>query len=593
MDLTVAHITIFGIILGTLALFVWGRVRYDVVAVLSLLAGVLLGVVPSSEAFVGFSHPAIITVAAVLIISRALQNSGIVNTLASFLAPTRATTTRQIAAGSGLVALLSCIMNNVGALALMMPVTLRNAGKARRSPSLVLIPLSFASLLGGLVTLIGTPTNLVISGYRKDFTGQSYNMFDFTPVGAAVALAGLAYLILIAWRLLPERVNPAPGSSLFHVENYVTEARVPAGSMFIGTQIRELEQLCENELAVMAIIRGNRRRLAPHGIERLRENDVLVLEGDPSTLEPLTAIGKLENIGDRFGHGEQLRSADVRVIEAVVLPNSRLEGRSMRGLRMHDRFGLNLLAIARRGQSPVTRLTNTDFQTGDVLLLQGEATALEEALSRLGLLQLADRGLRKMPSHHVALPVVIFGLAIAASALGILPVAIAFVMAVAALVATGTVPLREIYTYVEWPVIILLSALIPVGKALQATGGTALIASGILSVTEALPIWTILALLLIISMWMSDLIHNTPTAVLMAPIAAAIATKLGVSLDPFLMSVAVGCASPFLTPIGHQSNTLVMGPGGYRFSDYTRVGIPLELLIVAVAVPMIMVVWPL
>ncbi len=593
MEVTVQHLTIFGIILGTLGLFVWGRIRYDMVAVLALLTGVFLGVVPGDHAFVGFSHPAVITVAAVLVISRALQNSGIVDVLATMLASTRATTTRQIAGGSCLVALLSCIMNNVGALALMMPVTLRNAGKARRSASLVLIPLSFASLLGGLVTLIGTPTNLVISGYRESFTGESYNMFDFTPVGGAVAIAGLAYLIFIAWRLLPERVTPAPGSSLFHVENYITEARVPEGSMFVGMQIRELEQLCEDEIAVMALVRNGRRRLAPHGIERLRKDDVLVLEGDPSALEPLTAIGKLENLADRFGHGEKLRSDDVRLIEAVVLPHSRLEGRSMRGVRMHDRFGINLLAIARRGESPVTRLVNTHFEIGDVLLLQGEATALDEALRRLGLLQLADRGLRKMPKHHVALPVVIFGIAIMATAFGLVHVSIAFTTAVAALIATGSVPIREIYTYIEWPVIVLLSALIPVGEALQATGGTDLIASSILNMTEALPVWSILVLLLVISMWMSDLIHNTPTAVLMAPIAATIAAKLGVSLDPFLMAVAVGCASPYLTPIGHQSNTLVMGPGGYHFGDYTRVGLPLEVLIVVVAVPTIMMVWPL
>ena len=590
--MNIEHITVFAILVCTLALFIWGRIRYDIVALLALLAGLYSGVIPADHAFIGFSHPAVITVAAVLIISRAMQNSGIVHALAAFLAPTRVTTTRQVAAGSSLVALFSCIMNNVGALALMLPVMLRNASKAKRSPSLLLIPLSFASLLGGLVTLIGTPSNLVISGYRQDFTGQPYNMFDFAPVGIVVAAAGLVYLIAIGWRLLPERIPAARDSGLIHVDNYITEARVPAGSEFIKKQIRHLEQVCENELAVMAIIRNSRRRLAPHGIERLREGDVLVLEGDPSALERLTAIGNLENLGKQVLHTESLRSEDVRVIETVVLPNSRLEGRSMRGIRLHDRFGINLLAFARRGETPQTRLVNTAFRTGDVLLLQGETTALEEALARLGLLELADRGLRTQKPQHMMVPCLIFGLAIAAAALGLVPVAIAFTTAVVALLATGSVALRELYTYIEWPVIILLAALIPVGEALQTTGGTELIASAILSGTGMLPIWGIIALLLVLSMWMSDLIHNTPTAVLMAPIGASIAAKLGLATDPFLIAIAVGCASPYLTPIGHQSNTLVMGPGGYRFSDYTRVGILLEVIIVVVAVPMIMFVWP-
>ena len=590
--MTLDHTIVFGIIGCALGLFVWNRIRYDVVALLALLAGIYLGVIPADHAFFGFSHPAVITVAAVLVISRALQNSGIVHGLASFMAPSRVSTTRQIAAGSGLVALFSAFMNNVGALALMLPVTLRNANKAKRSASLLLIPLSFASLLGGLVTLIGTPSNLVISSYREDFANQPYGMFDFTPVGIAVALAGLCYLILVGWRLLPERVPAGHGSHFFHVENYLTEVRVPAQSDFINMQIRQLERICENEISVMALIRNGRRRLAPHGIEHLRQDDVLVLEGDPAALEPLTTIGRLEHLGKQVSYADKLHSEDVRVIEAVVLPNSRLEGRSMRGLRMHDRFGINLLAIARRGESPQTRLVNTAFQTGDVLLLQGEARAVEEACTRLGILELADRGFRTQAQRHIMVPVGIFGTAIVAAATGVVPVAIAFTTAVVALLATGIVPLRELYTHIEWPVIVLLGALIPVGEALQATGGTELIAATMLEFTGSLPIWGILALLMVVSMWMSDLIHNTPTAVLMAPISASVAQKLGLAVDPFLMAVAVGCASPYLTPIGHQSNTLVMGPGGYSFADYTKVGIFMEFIIVIVGVPMILWVWP-
>ena len=590
--MTIDHIAVFVIIACTLGLFVWGRWRYDIIAILALLSGVYLGVVPAMEAFAGFGHPAVITVAAVLVISRALQNSGVVNWLATFLAPTRKTTFRQVAAGTGVVALLSCIMNNVGALALMLPVMLRNAGKARRSPSLLLMPLSFASLLGGLVTLIGTPTNIVISTYREQFTGQPYNMFDFTPVGAVVALAGLCYLAMLGWRLLPQRLPAAPGSGIFHVEDYITEARVPPGSAIIGQQVRQLERSCENELTVMAIIRQGRRRLAPQGIEQVREDDILVLEGDPAVLNPLIEGGKLEQIGNPTAHGDALHSKDVRVAEMVLLPNAPIEGRSMRGLRMHDRYGINLLAISRRGQRPRTRLSDTRFRAGDVLLLQGEVDALDQGRNLLGLLELAERGLRTPHRQNFMIPVAIFAAAVAFAASGLVPVTIAFVTAVIALVATGTITARELYSSIEWPVIVLLGALIPIGQALQATGGTELIATTLVGASGNMPVWAIIACLLIVSMWLSDLIPNTPTAVLMAPIGASLAGTLDLAVDPFLMAVAIGCASPFLTPIGHQSNTLVMGPGGYRFTDYARVGLALEILIVIVAVPMILWIWP-
>ncbi|MGI9353286.1 MAG: SLC13 family permease [Rhizobiaceae bacterium] len=590
--MTPDYLIVFGILALTLFLFAWGKFRYDFVAIFALMTGVYLGVIPASNAFSGFGHPAVITVAAVLVISRALQNSGAVFWLAGLLAPTRSTTIRQVAAGSGLVALLSCVMNNVGALALMLPVTLRNARKARRSPSVLLMPLSFASLLGGLVTLIGTPTNIVISSYRNEFTGQPFNMFDFTPVGATVALVGLVYLALVGWRLLPQRVSAAPNSGIFHVEEYISEVAVPPGSTIVGKQVRQLERECENELSVMLIIRDGRKRHAPSGIERFRENDILILEGDPSILNPLITGGKLELADTPAGQDTRLGTEDVRVAEVVLLPNSSIEGQSMRGIRMHDRYGINLLAISRRGERPRTRLAKTRFRAGDILLIQGEANALEEGCSQLGLLALAERGLQSPQRFHVMMPIAVFGVAIALVALGLLPPTIAFVTVVIALIAMRTISAREVYNSVEWPVIVLLGALIPVGEALQTSGGTILIASAFTSAFMGLPIWLTLASLLVASMWLSDIIPNTPVAVLMAPIGAAIASQLGLATDPFLMAVAIGCATPFLTPIGHQSNTLVMGPGGYRFFDYARMGFGLELLIVIVAVPMIMWIWP-
>lgn len=263
----------------------------------------------------------------------------------------------------------------------------------------------------------------------------------------------------------------------------------------------------------------------------------------------------------------------------------------MRGMRMHDRYGINLLAVARSGEAPRARLGNIQFKAGDVLLLQGERNTMQQALAALGCLPLADRGLKVARRRQILLPVGIFGAAIAAAASGLVPVQIALVTAAVALILTKTLSIREVYQSIEWPVILLLGALIPIGEALQATGGTALIAGAILSLAGQVPTWAMLALVMVVSMLLSDLIHNTPTAVLMAPISVSIAEGLGLSVDPFLMAVAIGSASPYLTPIGHQSNTLVMAPGGYHFGDYARMGLPLDILIVAVAVPMIMWVW--
>ena len=575
-----------------MVLFAWGKWRYDVVAVLALLVVVFAGVVPAHDAFMGFGHPAVITVAAVLIISRALKISGVVELLVGLLSKSRNHPSRQIAATGTMAAVFSAFMNNVGALALMLPVALRNAALSGQPPSRILMPLSFATLLGGLVTLIGTPPNIIIASFREQAEGTAFSMFDFTPVGLVVAVAGMLFISLVGWRLLPTNRRSDPSDhDRFEIEAYIIEARVPEKSSLAGQQIRVIENLCDNEVAIMMIIRGESRQFAPAGTERLKPGDILILEGEPTTLNPLFAENKLEVSREPHLEAKDLESEEIELVEAVVMPLSLIEGRSMRGMKMHERYGINLLAIARQGQAPKTRLGSIRFKTGDILLLQGERQSLKEVLSNLGCLPLAERGISLAPPKRSLLPAAIFALAIGAAALGLVQVQIAFVAAVVALLMCNCLSLREVYDSIEWPVIVLLGALLPIGEALQSTGGTALIAGGIAELAGQIPIWALLGLVLVVSMLLSDLVHNSPTAVLMAPIAISIASTLGLPADPFLMAVAVGSASPYLTPIGHQSNTLVMGPGGYRFSDYWRMGLPLDVIIVAVAIPMIMWVW--
>ena len=591
--MTLEQTTLFAILGATLGLLVWGRLRYDVVAVLALLAAVLLGLVPTEQAFVGFGHPAVVTVAAVLVLSRALRGSGLIEGVARRLHRISARPSGQILAVTGLTAALSAFMNNVGATALMLPVAIRSALDAGRSPSQLLMPLSFASLLGGLITLVGTPPNIIIANARAEHTGKAFGMFDFSPVGLAVAVTGLLFVALIGWRLLPLRVEAKQRmSELFHIEDYTTEVQLPKGSAFVGKRIAELETAARGDVAVVALIRREDRMLAPSGYLRLLAGDILVLEADTESLNRLVDQAELTLVGAAPMEAKDLGSDRVGVVEAVVMPGSRLDGRTPRGLRLHSHYGLNLLGVARQGRTIGERLGRVRFQAGDVLLLQGEREEMPETFAALGCLPLAERGIGFGRRRFKAAVPLAFGGAVALVVLGLLPPQIAFVLGVLALVLAGELGPREVYEAIDWPIIVLLGALIPVGMALETTGGSATIAAPLLALGDSVPLVVPIALLMIVTMLLSDIMNNAATAVLMAPIGVTLAEGLGVSIDPFLMAVAIGASSTYLTPIGHQSNLLIMGPGGYRFGDYWRMGLPLDVLIVAVAAPLILVVWP-
>jgi len=573
---------VFGVLLGALALFVWGRWRYDLVAMLALLAATVAGVVPAGQAFVGFAHPAVITVAAVLVISRGLGASGIVDALAGLLARVGERLTLQVLALTGLVAVLSAFMNNVGALALLLPVGVRMARSAGRPPSTLLMPLAFGSLLGGLMTLIGTPPNIIVASFRAGSAGEPFRMFDFTPVGAGIAVAGVLFVALVGWRLVPKREGPTSREELFEIRDYLTEVRLPEEGAAVGKTLRELEQEVEGEFSVVGLVRGEDRRPAPSPYERLTGGDVLMVIADSDTLKELVDAVGLEMVGDVELGEEDLRSEEVSVVEAVVMPDALMAGRSVAQLRLRWRYGVNLLAVARRGARLQRRLAEVRFRAGDVLLLQGREDQLQEALERLGCLPLAERGLAIGQPRRMLLAGGLFAMALGVAAAGVLSVPVAFLAAAVCMVLTGLIPLRQVYESIDWPVIVLLAGMIPIGYALEATGGAALIAEGLLHLGTRLPPFVSLGIVFVGTMFLSDLVNNAAAAVLMAPIAVSVAGGLGVSADPFLMAVAVSASCAFLTPIGHQSNTLVMVPGGYRFGDYWRMGLPLEIIIMGV-----------
>ena len=583
---------LFGLLFFVFVFLIWGRWRYDLVAFVALLVALLTGLVPKEEAFSGFGHPATVIIALVLIVSRGLSNSGAIELVARYLVDASRKLGSHIAIMSGLAGGLSALMNNVAALALLMPVDMQAAKKAGRSPSLSLMPLSFASILGGMITLIGTPPNIVVAEFRGDALGESYRMFDFAPVGLACAAVGIAYVALIGWRLLPrERQSADAGKDLFGLADYIAEARVAEGSPAIGKRVRDLDNDADKVgVEIIGLIRHGRRLPGLARIAHIRAGDILMLEASPDSLEEALGALHLEYVGKGEG---RLGGNDLMLSEVVVTEGSRLAGRSAVSVRMLYRYRVALVGVSREGRRFREKVRSLRLRPGDILLLLGAKERLDDVTGRLGLLPLADRGHSVIQRDKVWPAVGIFAAAILAASLGWVYLPVALGCAVALYIVLNIVPLRDVYTSIEWPVIVLLGSMIPIGGALQSTGGTALIAGGIVDLSAGFSPIVVLTLLIIVTMTLSDVMNNTATAVIAAPIAVEIASRLDVSPDPFLMGVAVAASCAFLTPIGHKNNTLIMGPGGYRFGDYWRMGLPLELIIVAVSVPALITFWPL
>jgi di/tricarboxylate transporter len=586
------QISLFALLFFVFVFLVWGRWRYDLVAFVALLAAILVGVVPSSEAFAGFGHPAVVIIALVLIVSRGLSNSGAIELLARYVVSGTRKLAAHISIMSSLAAILSAIMNNVAALALLMPLDIQAAAKAERSPALSLMPISFASILGGMITLIGTPPNIVIAEFRNDALGAPYRMFDFAPVGLACAIVGVIYVTLIGWRLLPkERKAEDSGKELFDLADYIAELSVPEGCKIIGKRVRELDQEArKSDVEIFGVIRKGRRMPGLARMVEIKAGDILVVEGDPESIED--AIGRfgLEYVGAGKG---ALEEEDLVLHEVVVPESSRLVGRTAKSYRLLYRYRVALVGVSREGRRFREGVAKLKIRAGDVLLLLGGEERLGDVVGRLGLLPLADRGQRVIQRDKAGWAVGLFAAAIILASIGVVYLPIALGCVAAAYVFLNIVPIREVYDSIEWPVIILLGSMIPIGAALQSTGGTTLIAETIVGVAAGQSPILVLTLLIIVTMTLSDVMNNTATAVIAAPIAIEIAALLDVNPDPFLMGVAVAASCAFLTPIGHKNNTLIMGPGGYRFGDYWRMGLPLEIIIIAVAVPAIVTFWPL
>ena len=616
------QILVFIIMNSTIALFLWGHWRHDMVAMASLLACVLTGLVPAQGAFSGFGHPAVITVALVLVLSAGLQTTGAVDVLARRVLPSAQGATVSIAAVTGLGALLSAFMNNVGAMALLMPIAIQIAARQNLPPGKVLMPLAFGTILGGMTTLIGTPPNLIVSAFRAKAAGSGFAMFDFTPVGLSVASAGVLLCALLGWRMVPAREHK--DTSSFDTGTYVTEARVmetgPAAEKTLG----EIESILEqSDAQAVGLVHAGLRIIAPSPGRRIHPEDILVIEAEPESLATiLSALGlklaedippepqKEENPSNRDSPsvkknreetepeekkdqaGEQREEENI-LQELVVMTSSSLPGRSASTVHLRTRYGLNLLAISRQGRRTIKRLRTASIKAGDVLLMQGPPEALSGFASQFGCVPLAGRAIHIPDRKKMAIATAVMITAIVCASLGYTSAATSFALGVLFFALFHIIPIRKIYEAVDWPVIVLLGALIPVAGATATTGAADVLAQFLLqNVARGNPV-VALTMILVVTMTLSDFMNNAATAAVMCPIALSSAAHLGAAPDAFFMAVAIGASCAFLTPIGHQNNTLILGPGGFRFGDYWRLGLPMEILVVVISIPMLLLVWPL
>ena len=589
------QLILFALLGAVFALLLWGKIRYDLIAFGALVAAVVIGVVPEERAFDGFGHHATVIIALVLIVSRGLSNSGAVELVARHVVASGRSLFAHIGVMSGVAAALSALMNNVAALALLMPIDMQAAAKAKRSPALSLMPLSFASILGGLITLIGTPPNIIVASLREQALGDAFGMFDFAPVGLVAAVVGVAYIAAVGWRLIPSAGGGAMAGAgegaRFAIDEYVAEVRVGEKSDTIGKKIKQLDEQAEAaDVAIIGLVRRGKRFPGHARREVIRQGDLLVIEANAAGIDGFVGEFGLEYAGPQ--KHDRLIGEDLSLLEIVTPQGARIEGRTALDMRLQYRHGVTLLGVSRQGKSFRDRVRKLTIQAGDVLLLLGPTERLPDIAARLGGLPLQERDLRVVQRDKAWIAVGAFVTAIAAATAGALSLATALAIVCVVMVAFNIVPIRDLYTSIEWPVIVLLGSMIPIGSALEASGGTALAAQTLLGFAQGYGPVVVLVLLMVVTMTLSDVLNNTATTIIAAPIAIDLATRLGVNPDPFLMAVAVAASCAFLTPIGHKNNTLIMGPGGYRFGDYWRMGLPLEIIVIVVSVPMILWVWP-
>ena len=579
------------IILALLGFLIWGKWRYDGVTLTALAVMVLLGLVPAKEAFLGFGHPAVITVALVLLISKALEKSGFINMIGDILRRNISGEFQFLALLMLVAGFLSSFMNNIGAMAMLLPVTIGIAQKMEWNPSKFLMPLAFASILGGMNTKIGTPPNIIISEFREDNVGRAFEFFDFAYAGFPVSFIGILFIAFLGWRLVKLREEGSEQRPLVDIQEYLIEMTIGEESNLVGKRIHELTSELGPDNVLMGVVSDKGTIRKPHHRETFEASQILVLKISPDDVAGIqTEFGLI--IDPELE--EQTQQGELGEIEAMITPRSRLIGRKFNYFKRMTTGVLSLLGLWRQGTKLRRRLSREIFKAGDVLLLSSRDTdeRAAEKLELLGLMPLWQRELDVVrDTSRVWQALLIFVIALIAVIFFDINIIVAFLLCVLAYAARRLLTGDGMYRHIEWPVVVMLGAMIPIGGALTSSGLTVTSANFITTYLSDVNIAWVLIVILVFTMFISDLINNAATAVIMAPVSMQVANQMGQPIEPFLMAVAVGASCAFLSPIGHQCNTLVMGPGNYRFADYWKLGLPLEILIVCISIPVIMTIW--
>lgn len=579
---------VFACMVVIVGLFIRDRVRHDFVALAALFVIVVTGIIPIDTAFNGFANPAVVTVVAVMIISNGMQSSGLLDILTKRLNWVGHHPVNILLPLSFLTAAASALMNNVS---VVMPLSIRLAKKRHRSPSLFLMPLAFATLLGGMITLVGSAPNIIVSSFRAEAIQESFGVFDFARVGLPVALVGILYISLIGWRFLPKRKSPLTLPESIEIENYRTEVLITEASDLIGSTVLEIQEHKDFNIELAGIIRAGQYLYSLSPTDQLQLNDILMVKANFENLRAFVEQSKLTIVIDSEADDELNENEEVSLLEVVVMNDSLLIGRTAKDLNLSHQYGIRLLAKTVSDKLSKQRINQQKIQSGDVLLLQGNPLTLPETVVALGCLALTEKDYNIGHEKRVWGYLAIYAITIVVVILRWLPVHIAFPMGALTMVVSGIIPSKEVYKSIDWSVIVMLGAMIPFGRALIISGGADLIGRALLSLAHLSPPWVLISLLLLLTMILTNMINNATTSILMAPIAIALAEGLQQSPDIYLMTVAVGACSAFLTPIGHQSNALVKGPGGYRFGDYYKVGLGVQILVLIVAVPLLLHYW--
>ncbi|MCH7887414.1 MAG: SLC13 family permease [Candidatus Marinimicrobia bacterium] len=587
------NILLIGILLGTLILFISDRLSADLVALLALVALLLFKFITPEEAVSGFSNSATITIGAMFILSAGLIHTGLVDQLAVLAAE------KIKNAQYGLMLFIiviaggvSAFINNTAVVAVFLPVIIKISRERGLSPSKFLIPLSFAAILGGSVTLIGSSTNILVSAIAKDHGLAEFKMFEFAPVGMTLFVAGGLFLWLFAYRILPERASTGELTKSYNMKRYLTEITVTESSPLIGKTLMEKKIAETYDVNILEIIRGEEkiwRKLRSTAIEK---DDLLLVRGSVQNIVKFTAGENLQSLGDAVLGDEDLQAEDVILAEAVIAPNSTLIGYTVKEINFRQRFSAFVLAVQSHGTTFRDKIGRIPLHFGDSLLLQGSSKAIQNLQNNQDFLMLEEVKLEKYRTNKALLAIGIIALVVLFSALELLPIMVAAIFGAVLMVVTGCINIKEAYANIDWMVIFLLAGLIPMGIALQKSGLVRSAADNLLILFGDLSPVFILSALYIGTVLLTSILSNTATAIVVAPIGISMALSLGVNPKPFLMAIMFGASTSLITPIGYQTNTLVYSPGRYKFIDYLKVGLPLNIMAWLIVTLLIPIFWP-